>query len=524
MMAPSWQEVASQQAEQIANRLRELMSSGVVFLHTELGVDLGLKPEHFPQWVILLTPCIGLLIMMVLWMSVSRGISKQRSVTPLEETREITTESVKTAKPEEPKKKNKKKSAEKKLQTNGRVAVEVQEEVKVATEIKPQEQPEIKTDKAKKNKKKAKAVIKEAKTTPSTDGKEPDEGAWETKVSNREKRQQRRKDKPTSDSSASPGGPEPTSSVPAAEQPKIAIPSEPSSQKKNKENKGEPSRAKPAKAEAVVPQAVTPRWDEVIGGTDGGWNDLGLKLSAQIPAVEPENWTPVAQSSEQLKKEPLWSQEMEGSWTFVDGIQNPVPFTRLSATPAAGDSQAIPDLSWACQPLVDDEWSGLNGTTADSSDWNAPSVEWGNYVEPQPECTPTPVQPVTLEVQVSDEEKDKGETAAPGSGKAKKKKKKKKKAEDAGTNAQEEAEKEVSAAGPGASVQPTALTAPAAAAEIQVEVQSSVKQTAPVHVPQRPAEPEATGKKGSAAAATQKKPEENWESKQVKKKKARRET
>lgn len=64
-------------------------------------------------------------------------------------------------------------------------------------------------------------------------------GTWETKVSNREKRQQRRKDKGAGDESGSPGRVGTAASVPNAEQtmgtpeePKVTIPQNPTNTKK----------------------------------------------------------------------------------------------------------------------------------------------------------------------------------------------------------------------------------------------------------------------------------------------------
>lgn len=58
-------------------------------------------------------------------------------------------------------------------------------------------------------------------------------GAWETKISNREKRQQRRKDKTASDDSGSPGGVEPAASI-SVEPLKTTVAAAPVVQKKNK--------------------------------------------------------------------------------------------------------------------------------------------------------------------------------------------------------------------------------------------------------------------------------------------------
>ncbi|CAG05003.1 unnamed protein product [Tetraodon nigroviridis] len=111
--------------------------------------------------------------------------------------------------------------------------------------------PAVETDpyEAKKSKKKAKQAAKETKPA-AGDGKEPEEGTWETKVSNKEKREQRKKDKSSSDGSASPGGGDTPVSTPP-EQPKTTAAPAPTNQKKKK---GESAKVKTEKAEAVVPQ------------------------------------------------------------------------------------------------------------------------------------------------------------------------------------------------------------------------------------------------------------------------------
>ncbi|KAG5856975.1 hypothetical protein ANANG_G00013620 [Anguilla anguilla] len=214
-MAAAWQDLATQQAEVLSDRLRELLSTGLGLLRSELGVDVGLKPELYPTWVILLTAFLGLLVIVVFWVAACGGIfgGKKQSVRTTEESNESTKASVtKAVKTEEQKKKNKKKPAEKssivqqKAQPNGRTVVDLQEDAKGAEENLKPFPAEVKTEKSKKNKKKPKTEVKQTKTITSTDGKEPDEGNWETKVSNREKRQQRKKDKQPEDSGSLGGG------------------------------------------------------------------------------------------------------------------------------------------------------------------------------------------------------------------------------------------------------------------------------------------------------------------------------
>lgn len=114
-MASSWGGVVSEQADLISTRLRQLMSSGLHFLHDELGIDLGLKPDLYPTWVILSTALIGLVLLLVLVAACGGARRRKQGAARSEST---VTESAKAApvkapKPDEPKKKNKKKAAEK---------------------------------------------------------------------------------------------------------------------------------------------------------------------------------------------------------------------------------------------------------------------------------------------------------------------------------------------------------------------------------------------------------------------------
>ncbi|XP_068180476.1 protein LYRIC isoform X5 [Antennarius striatus] len=246
-----WQDAASQQVRLLTNRLNELLSKGLGWLRSELGMDLGLKPDLIPPWVILLAACSGLVLMVALWASLCRSVFKKRpSVSSVDDGTEVKRGVSKPVKSEEPKKKRRK--TDKKAQSNGRAIAEPQEEAIVSEEIVPHQQPppsEVKPEKAgegKKSKKKVKQAVKENKTL-TADGKEPEDGMWETKVSNKEKREQRKKDKSSSDGSASPGGADTPVSTPS-EQPKVPAAS---SQKKKK---GESTKAKQEKVEPVVPQ------------------------------------------------------------------------------------------------------------------------------------------------------------------------------------------------------------------------------------------------------------------------------
>ena len=86
---------------------------------------------------------------------------------------------------------------------NGRtVEVPEDEVVRNPRSITAKQAPETdkKNEKSKKNKKKSKSDAKAVQNSSRHDGKEVDEGAWETKISHREKRQQRKRDKVLTDS------------------------------------------------------------------------------------------------------------------------------------------------------------------------------------------------------------------------------------------------------------------------------------------------------------------------------------
>ncbi|XP_036422177.1 metadherin a isoform X2 [Colossoma macropomum] len=524
-MAATWRAAALEQAELVSDRLRRLASSGLHFLHSEFGLDLGVNPELWPSWVILTATLIGLLVA-VWWVVACGGAARRKRGTGTKEssvnvnvtvaattaTDSGKTPPAKTVKTEEPKKKSKKKAGEKKTQPNGKTAPEPREEIKVTQEVPkqapvvaaapapppPTEPPADKVDKAKKSKKKTKPEVKQSQSVSTTDGKEPDEGAWETKVSNREKRQQRRKDKGPGDDSGSPGGGSHVGQL--TEQPVVSAPA---NTKKNKEslNSKAEKADKTEKAEKRVDMnaAAPPSWNPV---NSGGWTE---KLPPQVSASDSKKWSVGVKTSGHRNSEPLaWGQESEGSWTNMEGRikteLNTVNFSMLGLNSSAGDPvvQSSADLGkWEAVRAVDLEWSGFNGLGAadPSSDWNAPTEVWGNYEEPKAETPAAQQTPVSQppKLQDSEDEKEKGDPS--GSGKSKRKKKKKKKPED------ENAVSQVNAEG---------RPAPA---------ESSAVKPRP-HVPQ-----EEPAKQNVMPPASQKKADQNWEQpKQVQKKKARRET
>ncbi|XP_049325036.1 protein LYRIC [Astyanax mexicanus] len=514
-MAQSW----ADRAEQMVSSLGEM-----------LGLEAAAPLALWPAGVLLLSVGLGLVLTLLLLGLHRPGAAREQRG----RAEDSPPEPGRTGKPEEPRKRIRKKAGEKKLQRNG-LAVEPQEEVK-PVEMQSSDPAEPKADKAKKNKKKPKTPAKEAKSAPSERKEQDEAGAWETKVSNREKRQQRRKDKGTGDESGSPGGVEPTASVPnpvqpiiTPEEPKAPTPPTPTNKKHTsntpsttnnatrtttsttttpKTSPRTTSNTTPAPAaqrkeeppavevpHAVLPQ-VSPGWEEVVNVNGSGWREFGAPVQLD--------------GSERQDRQSAWTHDMEGSWTIVDSTNIPVSFPGL---PTGVESQAVADLSWTCQPVVDDEWSGVASGCADP-DWDAPTEVWGHY-EDQPLEGAVGTQQPSAELQESDPEKDKDDPAAPGSGKAKKKKKKKKKLEEGGATAQVEVEvgvaKDQNTAG---NILPKT-----------VKEQESVAPAGPPRSVAKVSEPSEASVSTSAAPSAQKKAEESWESpKQVKKKKARRET
>lgn len=446
-MATNWQALALEQAELISSRLRELLSSGQGYIRSHFGVELGLRPEQYPSWVVLLTAVVGLLVVLSLsWAAVCGSGKKRRTSASNDSGGEpLKASMIKTVKSEEQKKKNKKKSADKKAQSNGRTIPEPQVEARgdVGEEISkppPILAPEIEIEKplfaqVKKIKKKPKPEVKPAKSVLLSDGKEPDDGAWETKVSNREKKQQRRKDKGP-DGSGIPGDVETSSYQTSSPNVTAPVPTT----RKNKE----PLRTRAGgKGDAVIAPA-NPRWREEPSVNGGGWADVSTKFSTQMSILEGDKWPAMPTVPRNRNPEPqTWEQETEGKWSGIDGRikpeHNPVTFSVLGLKTTAAEPRPEAEQQWDRQPAVEDEWSGFNGVAAadPSSDWNAPTELWGNYEEPplvEAPALPSQEQAIPQAGKVSDEGKE--EVASGGAAKSKKKKKKKKKPEDEGGLAQ----------------------------------------------------------------------------------------
>lgn len=70
-MAEDLKSLVLEKAELLSARLKELVYSGQGFVQTQFGVDLGLKPELYPTWVVLSTAAVGLLLLLaVSWAAV----------------------------------------------------------------------------------------------------------------------------------------------------------------------------------------------------------------------------------------------------------------------------------------------------------------------------------------------------------------------------------------------------------------------------------------------------------------------
>ncbi|XP_064010814.1 protein LYRIC isoform X2 [Pogoniulus pusillus] len=484
MAAERWQDSAAQQAEQAAARVRDVLSGGLGLLRAELGLELGLDPQGLPTWLALVVPAaLGLgLLGLLLAVACGGSIRKKPARSAAERKGDEAAGAGLTAgggqgkpagsgpgqlhlKSDEQKKRNKKKLPEKTARPNGRTFLDVAEDEVIQTvrkdNVKQPVDTEKKNEKSKK-KKKSKGDAKTVQDSSRLDGKEVDEGAWETKISNREKRQQRKRDKVLTDS----GSGEPNlqgveTTVTVSIEQLMPAPALPLGLRKNK---------------------VSPGLSESHTVNGGSWNEKSVKISSQIGVGE-EKWTSVPSAAAGKRKaEPsAWSQDTGdangngkdwgvslvgrpwkerplftpmAAWNMDARIntsdQNSTSFSSFGLTPgvSGSNSEAVSqagtsDFQWDhAQPPVDDEWSGLNGlSSADpSSDWNAPAEEWGNWVDEEKIASVPQPEEISDVQKASDNEREKAEAVLQGtaSGKSKKKKKKKKKqGEEANSPAQD---------------------------------------------------------------------------------------
>ncbi|XP_037359573.1 protein LYRIC isoform X5 [Talpa occidentalis] len=560
MAARSWLDELAQQAEEGSARLREMLSVGLGFLRTELGLDLGLEPKRYPGWVILVgTGALGLLLLVLLaygWAAACAGARKKRRSPPRKREEAVAAPApapddlalLKNLRSEEQKKKNRKKLPEK-PKPNGRT-IEVAEEDVVRTPRSVTAKQPVETDKknekSKKNKKKSKSDAKAVQNSSRHDGKEVDEGAWETKISHREKRQQRKRDKVQTDSGSL------DSTIPGIENTitvtteQLTTASFPVGSKKNKVSSG---------------------LNENLTVNGGGWNEKSIKLSSQISAGE-EKWNSVSPTSVGKRKtEPsAWVQDTgdanANGKDWGRSWSDRSIFSGIGSTAEPVSQSTTSDYQWDVsrnQPYIDDEWSGLNGlSSADpSSDWNAPEEEWGNWVDEERASLLKSQESVPNDQKVSDDDKEKAEGALP-TGKSKKKKKKKKKQGEDSSPAQdtEELEKEIkeelpvntskvrpkqekafslktiSTSDPAEALvknsQPIKTLPPAVSTEPSVVLSKSDSDKSSSQVPPilQETDKSKSNTKQNSVPPSQTKPDTSWESpKQIKKKKkARRET
>ncbi|XP_070604186.1 protein LYRIC isoform X2 [Erythrolamprus reginae] len=599
MAAPNWLEAVAQQAEEVSARVRDVLSSGVALLRSELGLQLpaGLEPQHLPTWLVLLsTSLLGLLLLLgLLWAAAcARGGEARRKPSRRaaevgeeddeddeeeeeedeDETAAIPgltrggvgvsnkgppgTATMLLLKGEEQKKRNRKKAAEKTGRLNGQPAHDVSEEIIQTTQkenLKQTLDMEKKTEKSKKNRKKTKGDAKTAQDQ-SRDGKEADEGAWETKISNREKRQQRKRDKVLTDAGSE-------SNLPSLEIPVTASSEQIASTIPflvgPRKNKGDPvlnvqiSSSKSGKGDVALQQGLSE--GPTVNG--GNWNEKPVKIAPQIGASD-EKWTA---GSKRKTETSAWGKDGDNGNGKDWGV------SLVGRT--WGERALFPDIAWSGvdgrintpeQSSASFTPLGLNPTVSDglssadpTSDWNAPAEEWGNWVEEDsPPSIPQLEEALSETQKASDEEKEKPEAAqqSTASGKSKKKKKKKKKqgeeanspvqdSDDLERHAGEEFPEDTSkvqqveitfslkTVSTSEQAEPKEMPSFAVSTELSVPVSESDSEKIISQVPQMLQEAEVISNiKQNSVPPPQTKSEESWESpKQIKKKKkARRET
>ncbi|XP_056877470.1 protein LYRIC-like isoform X3 [Takifugu flavidus] len=453
MMAGDFHGFTLEKAEQLFGRLREVLSSGQAYILTRFGVDLGLDPDLYPTWIVLSATAVVLLLLLALsWAAVRGAPLLGKTPASRADLRSCEPDEAGLAKPvraEEQRKRNKKKPPEKTHQSNGQPGnVAPQRENPPGTVLKPKEDKTLvqivqNPVQVKKNKKKARTDVKPVQHVSTNDLKEPDEGAWETKVSHREKKQQRRKDKGPEDS-GSPGGT-------AAPKPHVVT----ALTKKNRGNSDSRGAGKGSTATRAV--------------NSGGRTDASVKTAEQMGAARSSVHTAAQFSVSQ--KHQSWSQETQGAWAplqhWPGGHQGALEQykskagrdtgkrrgrtawsssegqmksgTSPAATSALGcDATEPPSNPAERRGSQYDEWSGFNRTSpADpSSDWYAPVEHWGNYegvsVMAAPPVKQEPAPHVVSLKPASESEKR--EDPSDGAARAKKRRRRKKNPEEEGAS------------------------------------------------------------------------------------------
>lgn len=273
---------------------------------------------------------------------------------------------------------------------------------------------EIQTIPLKKSKKKPKLDVKPTQQMSTAEGKEQDEGAWETKVSNREKRQQRKKERGPDDS-GSPGG------VEAPKAPVEGLGAKTTKRNKNHDHQFSKSSGKSDSTGIASGSS----WSEEALKSSAGWTDMSLKMSAQMGPVDGPKWSGIPATQP-------WAQETQAAWSGIESRMkselNSVSFSMLGLNTTEPSANSVEQ--WTNQPEPEDEWSGFNGMTAvdPSSDWNAPVDYWGNYEEPLTAEAPAFPLKEKAATKLSEDEKDSED--ASDAAKSKKRRRKKKKTEE----------------------------------------------------------------------------------------------
>ncbi|XP_061615897.1 metadherin a isoform X1 [Phyllopteryx taeniolatus] len=422
MARGDWRGFALEEAELFSGRLKDLLSSGQAYVRSHLGLDLGLEPELYPTWLTLTTAAVcALFLLAAFWAAVCGGRKRSiPAVTPsggVPVTKGLVT---KTVKPEVMKKRNVKKAADKfqlKTQSNGQpaAAVIMQQEVKVPKlfaklplPIKTRNAPDVQPPaQVKKDKQKSKKSVKSAQFVVTHDGKEPDEGTWETKVSNREKKQQRQKEKCPETC----GGPERTHAA------KSHVESTSNVKKKNRvANESQHSRS----------AAKGPSCQGGDCVNSGGRNDFPAKISVtQMGSAETSKWGSHCRTRAEPRS--CTQKSQGGAQTWVANMKsdvNPLSLSMQRLNAAAEPLSKSMELQWTSH--ADEQWGGTNGVEP-GSDWNAPAEPWGNYEQPQEAMRQLKERPPANKVM--EDEKD-NEDPVGGAAKSKKKRKKKKKSEE----------------------------------------------------------------------------------------------
>nr|XP_042701023.1 protein LYRIC isoform X3 [Chrysemys picta bellii] len=563
MAARSWQEALAQQAEEVSARVRDALSVGLGLLRTELGLELGLEPQGLPSWLVLLaTAALGLLLLLGLLWAVACATGSRRkqprSLPGREEDEAVALgltggggvpnkeapAALLLLKAEEQKKRTKKRLAEKgAARPNGRPVLEEFEDEIIQTvrreNLKQPLDAEKKNEKSKKNKKKSKGDAKTVQDPSRLDGKEADEGAWETKISNREKRQQRKRDKVLTDAGPiEPNLPGMENAVTVTTEQVIPTPSFPVGPRKNKGDtilNVQVSSSKSAKGDSTI-QQVSSGLNESPTVNGGNWNEKSVKISSEISAGE-EKWTSVPSTAAGKRKTETsaWGQDTG------DASGNGKDWSVSLVSRSWGERTLFPSID------------GLSSADP-SSDWNAPAEEWGNWVDEEKASIPQPEEPLSDVQKASDDEREKAEPTLQSctSGKSKKKKKKKKKqgeeassptqdAEDLDREVGEEFQEDTAKAQPQQEIafslktistsepaEPEETPPLAVSTEPSVIVSESDSDKISSQVPQMLQETDVSSPniKQNSVPPPQTKSEDSWESpKQVKKKKkARRET